>query len=123
MTIRILFFPSSVNPSVLGAALLILAYIALIGRLIYHAIRIKDPMGSYIIMGVAAMFLFHIVENIGMVIGLLPVTGIPLPFISYGGSNMLTNYLAIGLVENVIVRSRKYDKQKAVTQSRQAEQL
>ena len=53
------------------------------------------------------MLLFHIVENICMVIGLLPVTGIPLPFVSYGGSNMLTNMLAIGLVENVVIRSRR----------------
>jgi len=54
-----------------------------------------------------AMFLFHVVENICMVIGLLPVTGIPLPFMSYGGSNMLTNMMAVGLAENVIMRSRK----------------
>ena len=52
------------------------------------------------------MLLFHIVENICMVIGLTPVTGIPLPFVSYGGSNMLTNMIAIGLVESVTMRSR-----------------
>lgn len=53
-----------------------------------------------------AMFLFHILENICMIIGLMPVTGIPLPFISYGGSNYLTNMLAIGLVMNVVMNSR-----------------
>ena len=53
-----------------------------------------------------AMFLFHIMENICMIIGLMPVTGIPLPFISYGGSNYLTNMLAIGLVMNVVMNSR-----------------
>ena len=53
------------------------------------------------------MLLFHIIENICMVIGLLPVTGIPLPFVSYGGSNMLTNMMAIGLVESVVIRSRR----------------
>ena len=49
------------------------------------------------------MFMFHIFENIGMVIGIMPITGIPLPFISYGGSNMLTNMIAIGLVESVCI--------------------
>ena len=56
--------------------------------------------------GVAAMLLFHVYENIAMCMGLMPVTGIPLPFISYGGSNMLTNMLCIGLVMNVVMRSR-----------------
>ena len=64
--------------------------------------------------GVFAMMLFHVVENIGMVIGLLPVTGIPLPFMSYGGSNMLTNMMAIGLAENVIMRSRKKESHRRV---------
>jgi len=54
------------------------------------------------------------VENIGMVIGLLPVTGIPLPFMSYGGSNMLANMMAIGLAENVIMRTRKRDSHRRV---------
>ena len=50
------------------------------------------------------MFLFHIFENIGMTIGIMPVTGIPLPFMSYGGSNMLANLAAVGLVLNVVKR-------------------
>ena len=89
-----------------GAGALVFFYMLLIGRLIYLAIRTKDPYGSYLIIGVMAMLLFHIVENICMVIGLLPVTGIPLPFMSYGGSNMITNMLGIGLVMNVVMRSR-----------------
>ena len=52
------------------------------------------------------MILFHVFENISMVIGLMPVTGIPLPFVSYGGSNYLTNIIGIGLVINVAMRSR-----------------
>ena len=90
-----------------GACGLVLAYIALFARLIYLSLKVEDPFGSYILVGVLAMFLFHVVENICMVIGLLPVTGIPLPFMSYGGSNMLTNMMAIGLAQNVIMRSRK----------------
>ncbi len=71
-----------------GGGSLILAYLLLIFRLVQHAIRVQDAFGSYIIFGVTAMLLFHIVENICMVIGLLPVTGIPLPFVSYGGSSL-----------------------------------
>ena len=59
-----------------------------------------------VITGIAAMMFFHIFENIGMVIGVTPVTGIPLPFVSYGGSNYLTNIIGIGLVINVTMRSR-----------------
>ena len=90
----------------IGATALILAFALLLGRLIWHAVKTEDKFGSYIITGVMAMFLFHIMENICMIIGLMPVTGIPLPFISYGGSNYLTNMLAIGLVMNVVMNSR-----------------
>lgn len=90
-----------------GGCFVILAYMLLIGRLIYLAVRTEDPFGSFLIVGVTAMLLFHVIENIGMVIGLLPVTGIPLPFLSYGGSNMLTNMMGIGLVLNVVMRSRQ----------------
>ena len=86
----------------------------LLGRLLYQSMRIEDPFGSYVVVGVFAMMLFHVVENIGMVIGLLPVTGIPLPFMSYGGSNMLTNMMAIGLAENVIMRARKKESHRRV---------
>lgn len=101
-----------------GACGLVVAYGLLFARLIYLSFKVKDPFGSYVIIGVFAMFLFHVVENIGMVIGLLPVTGIPLPFMSYGGSNMLTNMMAIGLAQNVIMRSRKRDSHRRVSTSR-----
>ena len=97
-----------------GACLLVLGYILLLGRLLYQSLRIEDPFGSYVVVGVFAMMLFHVVENIGMVIGLLPVTGIPLPFMSYGGSNMLTNMMAIGLDENVIMRARQKESHRRV---------
>ncbi len=88
----------------LGALTLIGLYVAMEVRmwyLIQH--KAHDRYGKMIIMGVMAMFMFHIFENIGMVIGIMPITGIPLPFISYGGSNMLTNMIAIGLVESVCI--------------------
>lgn len=93
-----------------GGISLLIGYALLIARLIVLAIRTKDPYGSYLIVGVLAMLLFHIVENVGMVIGLLPVTGIPLPFVSYGGSNMLTNMMGIGIVLNVVMRSRQHEQ-------------
>ena len=101
-----------------GASALVLAYIALFARLMYQSVQVKDPFGSFVIIGVMAMLLFHVIENICMVIGLLPVTGIPLPFVSYGGSNMLTNMMAIGLAENVIMRSRKLESNKRISTAR-----
>ena len=101
-----------------GGCALVLGYALLIARLIILAIRTKDPYGSYLIVGVTAMLMFHIVENIGMVIGLLPVTGIPLPFVSYGGSNMLTNMMGIGLVLNVVMRSRQKELQQRSSTNR-----
>ena len=101
-----------------GAGALVLAYAALFARLIYQAMHIEDPFGSYLLIGVLAMLMFHVVENICMVVGFLPVTGIPLPFVSYGGSNMLTNMMAIGLAENVIMRSRKRESHRRVSSVR-----
>lgn len=101
-----------------GACSLITAYILLLGRLFYQSFRVQDAFGSYVLMGVMAMFLFHIFENICMVIGLMPVTGIPLPFMSYGGSNMLTNMMAIGLAENVIIRSRQRESHRRMSTRR-----
>lgn len=95
-----------------GGCALVLGYILLLGRLLVLSNRVSDPYGSYLIIGVFGMLLFHIIENICMVIGLLPVTGIPLPFVSYGGSNMLTNMMAIGLVENVVMRSRARERRR-----------
>ena len=90
-----------------GTVSLVIAFMIFLGRLIQHAIKTQDKFGEYIIVGTAAMFTFHIFENIGMILNLLPVTGIPLPFISYGGSNLLTNMAALGLVMNVVMRSKQ----------------
>jgi hypothetical protein len=67
----------------------------------------KDTYGSLISVGVAGMFLAHFLENVGMNIGLMPITGIPLPFISYGGSAMLTNFVGLGLLLSVSARRNK----------------
>ena len=67
----------------------------------------KDDLGSYIAAGIAGIFIFHMVENIGMTMGLLPITGVPLPFVSYGGSSLLTNCILIGLLLNISGRRNK----------------
>ena len=88
-------------------SLIIIIFAALILRMMVLAHRTPDKFGSYLIIGVAAMMFFHIFENVGMSIGIMPVTGIPLPFFSYGGSSMITNMLGIGLVEGVYLRHKR----------------
>ena len=85
----------------IGCVSLLAAYFIIILRMLYLAYYTRDKFGSLIIIGVMAMLLFHVFENVGMTIGLLPITGIPLPFVSYGGSNMVTNMGGVALVLNV----------------------
>ena len=89
-----------------GGGLMILLFLAMMLRMLALSRQAEDAFGTYVIIGVMAMLFFHIFENISMVIGLMPVTGIPLPFVSYGGSSYLTNIIGIGLVVNVTMRSR-----------------
>jgi len=85
-----------------GCTLVILTYLLIILRMLYLARYTLDRFGQMTIIGVMAMLLFHVFENVGMTTGLMPVTGIPLPFLSYGGSNLVTNMAGIGLVLNVV---------------------
>ena len=82
--------------------------IALFGFLIWRALRIaamsKDMFGTMLATGVAALWTFQLFVNIGMTMGIMPITGIPLPFISYGGSSLITNYIAVGVLLNVHMR-------------------
>ena len=82
-------------------------YIILVTKAIYIAKTAKDNIGSYIAIGIAGVFFFHMAENIGMTIGLLPITGIPLPFVSYGGSSLVSNFICIGLLLNISSRRQK----------------
>ncbi len=86
---------------------IVIVYVVLITKAIYVAKTAKDDLGSYIAAGIAGIFLFHMVENIGMTIGLLPITGVPLPFVSYGGSSLLTNLILIALLLNISGRRQK----------------
>lgn len=89
------------------AGLVIILYVILITKAIYVAKTAKDDLGTYIAIGIAGIFLFHMVENIGMTMGLLPITGVPLPFVSYGGSSLLTNFILIALLLNISGRRQK----------------
>lgn len=88
----------------LGGTFVILTYFVMLIRWVFIAYRSGSAYGMSIVIGCFAFLLAHVFENIGMTMGLMPVTGIPLPFISYGGSNLLTCMAAVGLVENVYMR-------------------
>ncbi len=84
----------------LGCVAVLIGYILILLRMLYLAWFTRDKFGRLIIIGVMGMLLFHVLENIAMTLGLMPITGIPLPFLSYGGSNMMTNMGGVGLVLN-----------------------
>jgi len=90
----------------IGTFLIVALLMFIVARCFYIAANAKNPLGRYIAVGVGCMFLAQSFENIGMTIGLMPVTGITLPFLSYGGSSLVTNLLAIGLVLNVRLRHK-----------------
>jgi rod shape determining protein RodA len=87
-----------------GVVVMLSLYFVMIMRIVQNAQTASERSGMYICMGVAALLLSHILINVGMVAGLMPVTGIPLPFMSAGGSSIWSNFLALGLVSNVRLR-------------------
>lgn len=92
-----------------GAMVLLTLYAFVIFRMLLLAYHTKDRFGQLIIVGVMSMLLFHVFQNIGMCIGVMPITGIPLPFISYGGTNLVVNMAGIGLVLNVTAYKSSID--------------
>ncbi|MFW5999041.1 MAG: rod shape-determining protein RodA [Halanaerobiaceae bacterium] len=91
----------------LGVIFLLGLYCVLLWQLIGVAIRARDTYGQLLVSGITALYFFHILENVGMTMGVMPITGIPLPFVSYGGTFMITCLIGIGLVINVNIRRRK----------------
>jgi rod shape determining protein RodA len=87
-----------------GVVVLLAMYFVMIMRIVQNAQTAPDRVGMYICMGVAGLLLFHVLVNVGMVAGMMPVTGIPLPFMSAGGSSVWSSFLALGLVNNVRLR-------------------
>jgi rod shape determining protein RodA len=92
-----------------GAVVLIVLFTLLLLRLLHIAGIARDSFGRLIVVGVSAMILFQVTVNIGMNLNLLPATGVPLPFVSYGGSSLWTMLIGIGLAESVALRRRKID--------------
>jgi rod shape determining protein RodA len=89
-----------------GSGFILLLYLILLMRAFSIARRTSDPFGRLVCMGVIAWFSFQLFENIGMTLGLMPMTGVPLPFISYGGSSMFATLIGFGLLQNVHARLR-----------------
>jgi rod shape determining protein RodA len=89
-----------------GALGVLLLYFIVLMRLTQNAQTAPDRAGTFLVMGVVAVLSFHILVNVGMVVGFMPVTGIPLPLMSYGGSSVLFMFMALGMVMNV--RMRRY---------------
>jgi len=90
-----------------GASILIVLFLVFFARCIYIAWYSRDRYGSFVVMGIVSMVFAHFMENVGMNIGLLPVTGIPLPFISYGVSSVTTNLIAVGIVLSISLRKQR----------------
>jgi rod shape determining protein RodA len=85
----------------IGGGLVLLAYLVILWRLIRLAERLPDPFSGIVVFGVAGAWLTHVLVNIGMTLGVMPVTGSPLPFVSYGGSFLLATYIALGVAQRV----------------------
>jgi len=90
----------------LGAGLILVLYSIILMRAFSIARRTNDLFGRMVCVGVIAWFSFQIFENIGMTMGLMPMTGVPLPFLSYGGSSMFANMIGVGLLQNIYQRTR-----------------
>lgn len=89
-----------------GAGLVILLFGLLLYRCVRIAVKSRDPFGTFVVYGVMLMVFFHVVINIGMNVGLFPVAGIPLPFVSAGGSSLLAMMIAFGIVQSVAIQVR-----------------
>ncbi|HEV3233401.1 MAG TPA: rod shape-determining protein RodA [Candidatus Dormibacteraeota bacterium] len=89
-----------------GALILLTLFFILLTRLLRASHLARDSFGALLCFGVATMIAFQVVVNVGMNLGVMPVVGIPLPFISYGGSSMLTNLAAIGIVQSVLIHHK-----------------
>lgn len=92
----------------IGATVLVVVYFLLLYRMVLIAFNCNNTFGTYITAGVIGLLVFQIFQNIGMTIGVVPITGLALPFISYGGSALVTNMIAMGLVLNVNIRTKYF---------------
>jgi len=92
----------------LGSSLILALFGLLVLRLLFHAWRHRNRFSGLCLVGISALFFFHVLVNVGMTLGILPVTGLPLPFLSYGGSFLLSNFFVLGLALNFVLHYRDY---------------
>ena len=90
----------------LGGMSVLLLYLLLLGRCIWASVQARDEFGRLMALGISVMLFCHVFVNIAMTIGILPITGLPLPLMSYGGSFMISIMIALGLVQSVYQRRR-----------------
>lgn len=91
----------------IGSIFVILVIVFFLLRCLYISRNSRDPYGTFLVVGISAIFAFHFIENISMCIGVLPVTGIPLPFMSQGGTALISNYISIGVLLSVSMRRKR----------------
>ena len=91
----------------IGALVVFLLFIALLWRVLVAAWRSTDSFGTLYAAGVASVLLFQVFVNVGMVVGIMPVTGIPLPFISHGGASLVSIALGLGVIQSVNIRQQR----------------
>jgi rod shape determining protein RodA len=91
----------------IGAMILLILFSALVWRLLVSGWRSKDPFGMMFASGLASMIVFQLVVNLGMVVGLMPITGIPLPFISHGGASLISLAVGLGIVQSINIRQTR----------------
>jgi rod shape determining protein RodA len=91
----------------IGALVLLILFAALLWRLLVSGWRSKDPFGMMFSTGLASMILFQLVVNLGMVIGIMPITGIPLPFVSHGGASLISLAVGLGIVQSINIRQTR----------------
>jgi rod shape determining protein RodA len=89
-----------------GAMLVLVVFFVLVWRVLHAASVSRDRFGVLIAVGVATMLTFHALINVGMAMGMMPVTGLPLPFVSYGRSNLLVSMMSVGLVQSIVIQAR-----------------
>ena len=89
-----------------GILLVLICFAVLLWRTLLVAEQTSDSFASTVVFGIFALWLAHLVANVGMTVGLLPITGLPLPFLSYGGSFLLVSFLALAVVERVATERR-----------------
>ncbi len=93
----------------IGAAVLLLLYLVVLWRGIQIALDASDMFGRLLAAGITSMLAFHVLVNVGMTMGIMPVTGIPLPLMSYGVSSLTTNLLSIAILLNIHIRKQKLE--------------